>query len=282
MAKKKRRKPVIVQGMDISLNHGAVVQLRDGELDAFWYYTDKAGSAARSKERGFRIEVPTPTKQPDKQIRAAIRLDWVSRWIDRVGLSQQPDFAGLEDYAIGADQGAHYLGEIGGQARRLLWLRGIRYRLHDPIAGKLFVAHDSTAQKDLIERCVLDRWGVDFSDYNAKKGKSKKEPSRQTSEDLADAFGMAQLVWTEYQLRKGLIRLKSLHEKEIQVFNRATKAFPINVLGREWIHNPAGNASSARFKSCTNGRCSLRVLENRGLLSEQALRGIPKAVERTA
>jgi len=268
--------------MDISLNHGAIVQLRDGDLDGFFYYTDKAGAADRSKEHGFRVEVPTPTKQPDKQIRAAIRLDWVSRWIDRVGLSQQPDFAGLEDYAIGADQGAHYLGEIGGQARRLLWLRGVRYRLHDPIAGKLFVAHDGTAQKDLIERCVLDRWGVDFSAYNAKKGKSKKEPSRQTSEDLADAYGMAQLVWTEYQLRKGLIKLKSLHEKEIQVFNRATKAFPINVLGREWIHNPAGNPSSQRFESCTNGRCSLRVLESRGLLSEQALRAIPRAVERTA
>lgn len=276
---RRRTKGVVVQGMDVSLNHGAVVQLRDGALDNFWYYTTLAGAAARSKEHGFRVEIPTPVKQPDKQIREAIRLEWVSRWIDRVALGHQPDFGGLEDYAIGADQGAHYLGQIGGQARLLMWRRGVRFRLHDPIAVKLFVAHDATAQKDLIERCVLKRWGVDFSDYNAKKT-GKKEPARTVSEDLSDAYGMAQMVWTEYQLRKGLIRLKSLHEKEIQVFNRTSRAFPINVLGREWLHNPDGNFATQRFESCTGGRCSLRVLETRGLLSEQALRAIPKAVNR--
>lgn len=278
----KRRKPkanVIVQGWDISLNHGAVVQLCNGELDGFWYYTNLAGSAARSKEHGFRIEMPTPTKQPDKQIRSAIRLDWVSRWLDRVALSKRPQFACLEDYALGADQGAHYIGEIGGQARRLLWLRGVRFRLYDPITVKMFVTNDGTAQKDLVEEFVEKRWGVEFGDYNAKPGKNGKE-NRTTSEDLADAFGMAQMAWTEYQLRKGLIRMKSLGEKQIQVFQRVTKVYPINILGREWIHNPEGVFASQRYEACTGGQCALRVLDQRGLLSEQAQRGVAKAVRR--
>lgn len=270
------KKDVLVHGMDISLNHGAVVQLRNGKLDDFWYYTDKVGSAQRSKNHGYRVEVPTPKKQPDKQIRSAIRLDWVSKWIDRIPLAHKPHFSGLEDYALGADQGAHYLGEIGGQARRLLWLRGVRFRLHDPIAVKLFVTHDGTAQKDLIEEFVSSRWGVDFSDYNAKS--NSKKVTRQTSEDLSDAFGLAQLVWTEYLLRKGKIRLSSLHEKEIQLFNRVSKAYPINILGREWIHNPNGNFPTQRFESCVGGRCSLRVLEDRNILSEKAKTSIIRSV----
>lgn len=271
------KKDVLVQGMDISLNHGAVVQLRNGKLDDFWYYTDQAGSAKRSKKHGCRVEIPTPKKQPDKQIRSAIRLDWVSKWIDRVPLAHKPHFSGLEDYALGADQGAHYLGEIGGQARRLLWLRGIRFRLHDPIAVKLFVTHDGTAQKDLIEEFVLNRWKADFGNCNDPKSRSKTK-ARQTSEDLSDAFGLAQLVWTEYLLRKGKIKLSSLHEKEIQLFNRVTKAYPINILGREWIHNPNGNFPTKRFEACTGGRCALRALEDRNILSDKAKTSIIRSV----
>lgn len=236
---KRKRKDVIVQGWDISLNHGAIVQLRNGKLDGFWYYSDKAGSVTRGKKHAARVELPTPTRQPDKHIRSIMRLAWVSQWIERVSVGSCPHFVALEDYALGADQGAHQLGEIGGQARLVLWRHGVRYRLHDPIAVKLFIAHDGTAQKDLIERRVVKRWGVDFGQYNAvTTGRGK--PSRQTSEDLADAFGLARMAWTEYRLRRGLVRLSSLHTKEIQVFNRATKAFPVNVLGREWIRRASG------------------------------------------
>lgn len=269
-----KRPAVIVQGWDISLNHGAVVQLRDGKLDGYWFYSDKAGSVTAAKAHGTRVDLPTTTRQPDKHIRSIMRLDFVSRWIERMALAHAPDYIALEDYAIGADQGAHYLGEIGGQARRLMWSYGARYRLHDPIAVKLFVAHDATAQKDLIERCVRNRFGLDFSHCNARSSVRGK-PSRQTSEDLADAAGLAFMAWTEYKLRKGLARLSSLHEKEIQVFNRATKAFPISVLGREWISNPSAN-NQARL--CGNGRCAVSLLERKKGLSEKAIVALSKAV----
>ena len=222
---------IIIHGLDISLNHGGVVQLKDGKLDNFFYYTDKASSAKASNVHGSRILYPTPKKESDKHIRSLIRYDWVCKWLKRVVINNKPNFAGLEDYAIGADQGAHYLGEIGGYTRRLLWILKVPFRLHDPIAIKMYVTHDATAKKDLVEEFVQTRWGVDFSKYNGVSGKS-----RQTSEDLCDAFGIAQLVWTEYLLRKGKIKLLSLPEKEIRVFNRATRAFPVNILGRGWIH----------------------------------------------
>lgn len=268
-------KNIRVQGWDISLNHGAVVELCNGKLDGYWFYSDKAGSVARSRKHGERVELPTPTRMPDKHVRSIVRLDWVSRWIERVALANPPGYVALEDYAIGADQGAHYLGEIGGQARRLMWTHGVRYRLHDPIAVKLFVAHDATAQKDLIERMVSDRWGADFSHCNANaKRTGRGKESRQTSEDLADAFGLAQMAWAEYRLRKGHVHLSSLHEKEIQVFNRATKAFPINVLGREWIRNPS--AAPSRSRLCVNGRCVVSLLDAKKLLSDRTIVALSK------
>lgn len=233
-----------VHGWDISLNHGAVVELTDGELSGFWYYTDVAGSAARSKEHGFRLELPS---KADKQTRAMIRLAWVESWLDKsVLVTRQPDFVAIEDYAIRAEQGAHYLGEVGGVARMLCWFRGVKFRLHDPISAKMFVTHDGTAQKDLVEECVRERWGFDFSDYNPPPPKNPNhKQARGTSEDLADAFGLAKLVDTEVNIRSGTLTLKELaHDQERKVFNRVTKTYPTSLLDRDWIHNPAGSFGS--------------------------------------
>lgn len=232
-----------IVGADVSLNHGGFVLLEDDKIKDFLYFTDAPGSADRSKKHGYRLPA---SKHPDRQVRAMERLAWIENFIDKkVLMAWKPEYVGLEDYALRAEQGAHQLGEVGGIARILCWFRGIKLRLHDPISAKMFVTHDGTAQKDLVEKFVVDRWDVDFGDFNTPPPKpTAKNPTpkqnRRTSEDLADAYGIAQLVYTEIRLRAGTVAMKDLHEKEIQVFNRITKTYPINLLDREWIHNPAG------------------------------------------
>jgi len=225
-----------VIGADISLNHGALVEITDGELSNFWYWTDVASSASRSK-RGYRMVV---LNTKDRGLKSIHRLANIERYLYGILEGAEPDYIGIEDYAIREEQGAHYLGEVGGISRMLCWKLNIPLRLHDPTSVKMFVAHDGTCQKDSVERAVLDRWGVDFSRFNqpiAKPNKKVKQPkqSRRTSEDLCDAFGIAHMVWTEVQLRRGEIAMSSLHEKEIRVFNRVTKTYPVNLLDREWI-----------------------------------------------
>ena len=226
-----------VLGGDVSLNHGALVELSDGKLTNLWYATDSASSAERGKHRGYRI----PTfKADDHQTRAIMRLEWWEDFLGRVLDASRPDYVGLEDYALRQEQGAHQLGEIGGLARLTCWKRGIPLRLHDPTTVKMFVAHSGNALKPDVERAVAERWNLDFSKYNpplakpTKKVKAPKE-NRRTSEDCADAYGIAQLVWTEVQLRAGRILFEELHEKEIQAFNRITKAHPVSLLSRDWI-----------------------------------------------
>lgn len=218
----------VVQGWDVSLNHSAMVELTDGELTDFRYVTDKAADA-KASPRGERINVEAMKRQAgkDRNRWTMARLVEMSAhlrsWADRA-----PDYVGVEDYATGADQGAHFIGEIGGQARLSLWNAGVPYRLHGPSVLKMFVAHDGSATKEEVQIAALERWGVDFLKYDKVKG-------RQTSEDLTDAYSIAQMVWMEVQLRRGLIRLSDFHEKEIRVFHRVTKANPVCLLEQEWI-----------------------------------------------
>lgn len=250
-----------VIGLDLSLNHGAVVELTDGEMTWFSYYTDQAGSAGASRKHGHRV----PIIKAERHQMAMARLAWIERWLDKVVLvARRPDFAGLEDYALRQEQGAHQLGEIGGTARLLMWFRGIRFRLHDPISVKMFTTWDGTAQKDLVEERVRERWGVEFGRYNQPPS-GRGKPSRRTSEDLADAFAIAKLVEIEARIRAGTLRLDQLeHDKERQVFNRTTKTYPVSLLGREWIHNPDGRITPhGRHELCSSEACGLLALERR-------------------
>jgi Holliday junction resolvasome RuvABC endonuclease subunit len=237
------------------------VELTDGEMTNFWYITSQAGSAAQSDQHGHRLVLP---KTKERQVLSLARLAWLKDFMaEKVLKASQPDYVGIEDYAIRAEQGAHYLGEIGGIARLLCWSKGVKLRLHDPITVKMFTAHDGTCQKDSIERAVLKRWSVDFSPYNQpspKPTKSNPKPNqnRTTSEDLADAYAIAKIVWTEILLRDGRVAMKELHPKEIQVFNRITKTYPISLLDREWIvdSNYASDTSVICSK-CGSERCCL-------------------------
>jgi Holliday junction resolvasome RuvABC endonuclease subunit len=263
---KRKHPPTKVLGIDASLNHGAAVELTDGVLSNFWYCTDIAGAAAKSKKRGFRLEVPTPTKVRDPQVRAMYRLAWLEHFWDKNVLMKSLPFAvGLEDYALSEAQGSHQIGEIGGTIRLLCWFRGLRLRLHDPVTLKMYTAHDGTADKSMMEAAVQDRWGVDFSIFNppapkpTAKNKAPKQ-NRTVSEDLHDAYALAQLTWLEVQLRRGEVLLKDLHEKEIRVFNRVTKAHPVSLLDREWILNPDGTPTphgEPVCATCGSRKCCL-------------------------
>jgi Holliday junction resolvasome RuvABC endonuclease subunit len=219
----------------VSLNHAALILLRDGELRDLFYTTNIKGSADKSKKRSLFIPVEQMTTKfgKDKHRILAWRLKFVADALWEKIVQWAPDYVGVEDYALRAEQGSHQLGEIGGVMRWMLFSAGIPFRLWDPTTVKMFVAHDGTCQKDEVARSVQERWDKDFTSFDS--GGGKAGPNRQTSEDLADAYGLAQMVWIEAQIRAGKLRLDTLHPKEIQVFNRITKYQPVPAISREWI-----------------------------------------------
>lgn len=235
--KKKIKSKIRVQGWDLSLGHGGFVELLDGELDNFWYVTGIKSSVEKSKNGSF-LKKP---KFMDKQQWNINRLFWWWKYLSNLVMSASSHYYGVEDYALDANYGAHYKGELGGIAKLVIKKGfGSKLRLHDPLSVKMFAAHNGHADKSRVESSVKERWGVDFSKFNGSRSRLVKKSSHeitncQTSQDLADAFAVAQLVWTEIRLRRGDLMLSDLHEKEIRVFNRVTEAYPISLLSRDWI-----------------------------------------------
>lgn len=221
----------VIQGWDLSLNHAGFVELVDGELNDYWYVTENA--EAGKKEHGTRLP-PSLLKIKDPCERNLRRLVWWKDYLENALKTHTPDYIGIEDYALDSRQG-HMKGELGGVARILCWSRGIPLRLHEPMSVKMYVAHDGTCQKDEIEHMVKKRWNADFGSSNPAVKPNAKRPNRSVSEDLADAFGIAKMVWDEVRLRRGELLMSELHAKEIRVFNRITKTYPVSLLDRDWI-----------------------------------------------
>ena len=221
-----------VVGIDLSLNHAGLVCLEHGAMIGYAFITDIAGHAKTDKERGTYLPVEQMKKRfnGDKHRLLAWRLNEMASAVWEQIVRWYPiDYVVVEDYALRAEQGAHQMGEIGGLMRWMLYRAGIPFRLHDPTTVKMFVAHCGTCQKDAVERAVKERWGRDFSHHNA------GQKSRQTSEDLADAFGLAMMGQVEVEVRAGRMKVSDLHPKEIRVFNRITKYMPVPLVDREWI-----------------------------------------------
>jgi Holliday junction resolvasome RuvABC endonuclease subunit len=221
-------------GCDLSLGHGAIVQLKGGKLDNFWFWTEKAGIAKLGKKHGVRMELP---KGLDGGTYDVLRLAWIHDFIETRIDAEAPDFIALEAYALGKSFRAHQIGEVGGLARLLFLKKSIPFRLYDPLSVKMFAAHDGTADKTNMRWSVQRRWKCDFDRFNPPK--TGKKQTTETSEDLCDAMAIAQLVRLEALLRAGKRALADLkHDKDRRVFLRTTKAEPVNILGRDWIRKP--------------------------------------------
>ncbi len=230
-----------VWGCDLSLGHGAIVQLVNGKLDNFWYWTEKVGVAKLGKEHGTRFVFP---KGLDGSTFEVMRLASIHDFIARLIKKEKPDFAALEAYALGKAYRAHQIGEVGGMARLLFWQRDVKFRLYDPSSVKMYATHDGTADKTNMRWTVQRRWKVDFDRFIPPT--TGKNQDTVTAEDLCDATAIAHLVRLEARLRAGKLQLSDLkHDKERRVFMRTTKAEPVNILGRDWIQRPFTIAKAA-------------------------------------
>ncbi len=224
-----------VMGLDLSLGHGAAVELTRGKLSGWWIYTSTAGVDKKvGKEHSQRIPAEI-LKHPDKSTMQVLRVEWIGGWLFRLINDRVPTRSGIEGYAYGAAQQAHQLGELGGLVRQKLLQSLIPYRIHDPLSLKLFVAHSGLASKTDMEEAILERWGVHFDLAALDKKPGSKKQNRESAEDLADAYGLAMLMRIEMLLRAGKINLSSLAEQERRVFLRTTKPYPVNVLDRPFV-----------------------------------------------
>lgn len=213
-----------ILGADLALNHSGFVLLNEkGDMED-WTFT----SDVKKHVASCGLLMPFAKKPGlDREQNNARRLHWWSKYLPTLIESWKPTHAGIEDYALSAKgQSMYQIGEIGGLLRLAALKRNVKVRLHDPLTAKMFAAHHGQAQPETVMMAVLERWP---------ETQVWKDLELIPQIDLAVAYVMAMMVFAEIKLRAGKLKLESLHEKEIAVFNRTTQANPQNLLARDWI-----------------------------------------------
>lgn len=140
------------------------------------------------------------------------------------------DFCAIEDYSYGSSAGqVFHIAEFIGSIKKELYKNNKKIRLYDPNSIKMFATKLGNADKrhmnDAYEKLTENT--IDLS---------KLKPNKSPREDIIDAYYIVMLLRQELMLRKGIIQLKDLDEKNIRIYNRITKKFPINLLDRDFLY----------------------------------------------
>jgi len=224
-------------GLDLSPNHYGLITVNGlGELVAGHYMvgTKKGADLAKADDRftSTTYRHPTSKVNPDNGYKDVMRLQFVSGDVADALHRHNPHRLALEDFAWGAEGREYQIGEVAGAVKRDMLESHIPFRLHDNISVKMFAARNGNAPKERVMDAVEERWHPGLYLFCTGAGK------RQTEGDLCDAYVLARLAMVEWKLRHALMRPSHLYGREWTVFMRATKAQPVNVLGREWIAEP--------------------------------------------
>ncbi len=222
----------MIIGIDLSLNHAGLVQLDAGGRVVWWDWVTDVRAASDRGGRG--VYLPRP-KSEDKEQGSLERLVWWEKYISELFVERDPFYVGIEGYAFRAEGNAAYqIGELGGLVRLAALHVGAKLRCPDPMSVKMFGASRGNATGAEVADAVRAMTGGLFVAANPPQKAGKKQNAL-PEEDLSAAWVVAQMVWTELQLRAGSMRLDQLGEKQLQVFNRCTKSQPINLLARTWL-----------------------------------------------
>ena len=129
-----------------------------------------------------------------------------------------PDYIAIEGYAMGAKGRVFDIAEATGDIKRSIYENGIPMRIHDPNSVKMFATTKGNADKDKMK---------EYYDGDV--------PVENLNEDLIDAYHVARLLQLELKLRKGILHTRELPEHQVKVVNRCTKAYPENILVRDFL-----------------------------------------------
>jgi len=179
---------MLIQAWDVSPNHCGAVEVDSSTGKMTWHSFAATGPTAVKRHAGAVLlpEMKGATKHAKSCDRITRLFACFSAWAARPGLG----LIAIEDYAMGASQGAHYIGEIGGVARLAIRLQNVPIRLWGLKSIKKFWTDNGNATKDeMAERTA--RAGIAFG-YSA-----------QADEDLCDAYALSQLVLAELSLSRG-------------------------------------------------------------------------------
>jgi len=139
------------------------------------------------------------------------------------------DCVAFEGYAFAGTGKVFDIAEATATTKIAIYESNIDMRIYEPTVIKMFGHGKGNAGK------------VEMNDaFNKVSSTDKPEwdiipELRSPKEDLIDAYFIGKLLQMELKLRHGLVDLKSLPLKQIEIFNRCTKSNPVNILSRDFL-----------------------------------------------
>jgi len=230
-------------GLDISLDHGGVVVLDEaGKVIDYRYLTTVKKMADVDPDHSILL-----SKQWKDEPKDIFRLRRMAEYLQRL-LNILPttcihqSYYSVEGYSYASKSTSIcQIAELTGFIKRRLFEDGGKIRIHDPLTVKLFATGKGNCMKKDVVEAVEPTW-FDIPEGLIKKKQIKKKRLPEKIEefdgpatDLADAFFLAKMLYTELKLRDGLVTLNQLKESERRIFLRVTKSNPVNILDRQFI-----------------------------------------------
>lgn len=223
-------------GIDQSLSHTAITvfKLKSFEIEDYEiYYTTDTKKSKSINFNSFNIHQILVSKSSGmtRILKIVESLIYQSFFIKD---GDEDIYLALEGGAFSASGSLFNLGQLSGILQYISFKNGINIREYEPTKIKLFATGKGSGDKLPMllafqkEDSPLSREVLSY--YN---DVSVKSPALC---DIIDSYYIAKLLYTEILLRYGRISMKDLKLHEIEVFNRVSKKYNINLLSRPFLN----------------------------------------------
>jgi len=230
-------------GLDISLDHSGLVVLdSSGAIFNYNYFTTVKKLAEVDPNHSVLLSKRGKDESKDT-FRLRRMSEYLSKFLEferRTSLITPSIYFSIEGYSYNSKTTSIcQIAELTGYLKNRIFEGEDHIRIHDPLSVKLFaVGKGNCMKKDVVNKALME---FDIPEGLIKKKQVDKKDGKieefaGPATDLADAYFLARMVYRELQLRRGEVTLKQLDEGERRIFLRVTKAHPVNVLDRPFIH----------------------------------------------
>jgi hypothetical protein len=153
-----------------------------------------------------------------------------------IDFCKDSDYVIFEDYALGGIGKVFDIAEFTGGLKKMIYMENIPMRFIEPTVLKKFTygtpPKREKGAKKLDSKYYMEQEYLKHDILNISHLIPHKTSPKS---DIIDSYYLSKFLQLELKLRKGLILLKDLPIAHIELFNRVTKAHPINILVRPFL-----------------------------------------------
>lgn len=227
-------------GVDYSINGAGVCVFElDSELKIvskdYLCFTDKVYISEKSNGKIINYKKQIFRDYIDKN-------NWFHNQI--LNFTNGCSYGAIEDYSFASKGVVFHIGEACGNIKSKIYSSNIKLRIYNIAHIKKFASSFGGSGKELVvdsydKLLDVEKFDLDYllEDENSKKKKKKDPRYESPRSDIIDAFWICQMLLTELRLRRGLVQLRDLDEKKIEVFNAVSEKSKTNILATNFLYN---------------------------------------------